>query len=232
MYVYNAFTVIHSDRVALRNVTLYAAGGMGLYASNTSNIELDGFRVVKAPGRVMSITADGFHSSNTRGGGVVVRNCVFEGQGDDGINVPTVWTDIESISPDRRTLTVGKDGALGANWDTLAVGAPLDYFNRSSLLPLGTGVVSALTPPATVVLSAPLPLAVGLFDLINSAAGYADYVEVRGRRRALRTRPLWQRPHSHPRAASWVRGCTPDHALTSLRSLTRSSRIIERVVPC
>lgn len=178
VYGMDAFTAADSDGVAFTNVTLLAAGGMGLLCSNTSGIALDGFRIVKAPGRAMSITADGFHSSNTRGGAITVRRSVFEGQGDDGINVPTIYTDIEEIGADRRTLTVGKDGVLGANFNIFAVGAAVNFFNRSSLLPLGTGTVAALAPPATVTLASALPALVSRFDLVNNAGAYADYVEV------------------------------------------------------
>ena len=178
VYSFDVFSAVDSDDIALRNVTILAGGGMGFLSSNVSGILLDGFKIVKAPGRVMSITADGFHASNTRGGAILVRRSVFEGQGDDGINVPTIYADIESISADRRTLTVGKDGALGANFFVFGAAAPLNFFNRSSLLPLGTGVVAALAPPATVTLVDPLPADVGLFDLVNNAAAYADYVEV------------------------------------------------------
>ena len=178
VYSMDAFTAVDSDAIALHNVTLLAAGGMGLLCSNVSGIDLDGFRIVKAAGRPMSITADGFHSSNSRGGAITVRRSVFEGQGDDGINVPTIYSDIESISADRRTLTTGKDGALGDNFFIFVVGATLNFFNRSSLLPLGTGVIAALAPPATVTLAAPLPAAVSLYDLVNNAGAYADYVEI------------------------------------------------------
>ena len=180
VYSFDVFTAVDSDDIALRNVTILAGGGMGFLSSNVSGILLDGFKIVKAAGRVMSITADGFHSSNTRGGAILVRRSVFEGQGDDGVNVPTIYTDIESISADRRTLTVGKDGALGANFFVFGAvaGAQINFFNRSSLLPLGSGAVAALAPPATVTLVDPLPADVGLFDLVNNAAAYAKYVEV------------------------------------------------------
>ena len=82
MYSYNAFSVYNSDQLTLLDVQIYSTGGMGCYAQNVSGITLDGLVITKAPGRVMSITADGFHCSNCgRNGAVIVRGCTFEGQG-------------------------------------------------------------------------------------------------------------------------------------------------------
>ena len=171
VYGFDAFTAHDSDYLAFRNVTIYAAGGVGLVTVNVSGIELDGFCVKKGAGRVMSTTADGFHAMNPRGGAIIVRRCMFEGQGDDGINTPTLYTDIESVSADRHTLTVENTGIF-------AVGDSLNFFNRSSLLLLGNGLVASLQSPATIALVDPLPAFVSRYDLINNAASYADYVEV------------------------------------------------------
>ena len=243
VYGNNAFTVADSDAFALRNVTLYAAGGMGLLASNVSGIALDGFKVLKAPGRVMSITADGFHSGNTRGGAVTVRHCVFEGQGDDGINIPTLYIDIQGVSVDRRVLTVGQ-----ANAGTLRAGATVNFFNRSSLLPLGVGVVAALQLPTTVTLVDPLPAAVRLYDLLNNVAGYAGFVEVSrcacncdiradyaaytemgGGSRPI-TFPLQSVPHIPSRSLPPTLPPSCPHSLT--RSLTACSKSTGRAAPC
>jgi hypothetical protein len=98
--------------------------------------------------------------------------------GDDGMNIPTLYADIEAISADRLTLTVGKDGTVGTNLYTFAPGSPVIFFNRSTLVQIGTGVVLSVSDPGTVVLQTPLPVGVSLYDLMNNADGYADYVEV------------------------------------------------------
>jgi hypothetical protein len=63
---------------------------MGIYASLTSNIELSGVAVAKKAGRPMSITADAVHFSSCAGA-IVIRDSLFEGQGDDGLNVHGKW---------------------------------------------------------------------------------------------------------------------------------------------
>lgn len=64
--------------------------GMGIYASLTTNIELSGVAVAKKAGRPMSITADAVHFSSCAGE-IVIRDSLFEGQGDDGLNVHGKW---------------------------------------------------------------------------------------------------------------------------------------------
>ena len=53
--------------------------------------------------------------------------------GDDGMNIPTLYTDIESISADRLTLTVGKDGTVGINWAYYVAGSSVNFFDRRTL---------------------------------------------------------------------------------------------------
>lgn len=59
---------------------------MGFYGSLTRNIELASVAVAKREGRPMSITADAVHFSSCAGD-IVIRDSLFEGQGDDGLNV-------------------------------------------------------------------------------------------------------------------------------------------------
>lgn len=127
--------------------------------------------------------------------GVYSDHCsTFEGQGDDGLNIPTIFLDIESVSPDRKSLTLGKDGAVESPGSILWAGSTMNLFSRTTLLPLGTATVSAIQGN-TVVLAAALPAGVGQWDLVNNAASYADYVEVRSGAEWERTRkrpaPAW-----------------------------------------
>lgn len=177
VYGFNFATVQNSDDFAVHNVTLFSTPGMGVFTSNVSGVDLNGLEVIKAPGRPMSITADGTHFSNSRGGSVLVRHCTFEGQGDDGMNIPTIFMDIESVSADRRTLTLGKDGAVQSPGNIVVPGSTMNLFARETLLPQGTAVVAGITGN-TLTLTAPLPPGVQQWDLVNNAASYADYVEV------------------------------------------------------
>lgn len=129
MYGLNSLQFSHSSNITLRDLSLRAIPGMGLYTQEVTNIRLDNVRVDKLPGetetlaislplfygfaelaevvfcegaasrrylfcshcsallgRPMSVNADATHFDRCRGL-VVMNNCWFEGQGDDGSNV-------------------------------------------------------------------------------------------------------------------------------------------------
>lgn len=179
VYANNAFTVSASTDLAWTNVSLWAVGGMGIFTNSCTGIAIDGLSIVKRPGRPMSITADGVHLSNTRGGSISVRRSVFEGQGDDGLNAPTLFQFILSLAPDRRSFQVGgRDAAAGAAAPYLRVGDTAQFFARATLLPLGAATVVGVGPNHTVTLSAPVPPGVGVYDAVDDAQQYAATLEV------------------------------------------------------
>jgi hypothetical protein len=178
VYGLNAVAAYNSDSINVLNVTVLSTPGMGVYTSNCSDTTLDGFIVTKAPGRPMSITADGVHFSNPRGT-ILVRQCVFDGQGDDGFNAPTIFIAIANVSSDRLTLTMaGRNGVATDPRGLFALGDAVNFFSRSSLVPNGpVGSVASLTS-TTMLLALPLPTTVSQFDLINNPGSYATYVEI------------------------------------------------------
>ena len=181
VYSYNAFSFFGTDAVAVQGVSLFSLGGMGMYTDSVSGgITVDGLSIRKLPGRPMSICADGVHFSNTRGGPVRVVNSLFEGQGDDGINVPTIFQQVGWLRGDRVAFQVQARNQPIPAPPLFAAGAVVNFFNVTSMAPLGSGVVAAVAPNNTVVLAAPAPAGVGLWALVNNAGMYADGVEVVG----------------------------------------------------
>ncbi len=177
-YGYNAFSIFASSGISVSNVTLWAVAGMGLYTDSCTGIDLDGLRILKKDGRPMSITADGVHFSNTRGGDIHVRNCVFDGQGDDGLNAPTLFQFIISIAADGLSLQVGGRGASGAQAPFLRAGDVAQFFSRETLLPLGTAAVAGIGPNNTIQLSSPAPPGASIYGLVNDANEYASTLTV------------------------------------------------------
>lgn len=59
---------------------------MGVIASYTKDILLKRVAIAKRAGRPMSITADAVHFQTCQGH-LQVQDSLFEGQGDDGLNV-------------------------------------------------------------------------------------------------------------------------------------------------
>lgn len=179
VYGYNAFTASACTGLAWTNVTLWGLAGMGIYTDSCSGIAIDGLRIEKRAGRPMSITADGVHFSNTRGGAITVRRSTFEGQGDDGLNAPTLFQFIVALAGDGRSFQVGGRGVAGAAAPYLRAGDTAQFFARGTLLPLGAALVQSIGANHTVLLAAPgLPPGAGLYALVNDAQQYAGSLEV------------------------------------------------------
>ena len=179
VYAYNAFSFFGTEAVRVQGVSLFSLGGMGIYTDSVSGgITVDGLSIRKLPGRPMSICADGVHFSNTRGGRVSIRNSLFEGQGDDGINVPTIFQQVGWLRGDRAAFQVQARNQPVPAPPLFSAGAVVNFFNVSSMAPLGSGVVASVAANNTVVLAAPAPPGVGLWTLVNNAGMYADGVEV------------------------------------------------------
>ena len=70
------------------DVTVFTGPGMGLVGSISTNISLKHFNILLRPGsgRMMSTTADATHFSGCKGT-IALEDCIFEGMGDEGINV-------------------------------------------------------------------------------------------------------------------------------------------------
>ena len=88
VYARNAFVFHRCSDVAVSDVTVYCTPGMGLVCGVTTNVSLKRFCVLIRPGsgRLMSATADATHFSGCKGT-VSLQDFVFEGMGDDGVNV-------------------------------------------------------------------------------------------------------------------------------------------------
>jgi len=121
----------------------------------------------------MSIAEDGAHLQNSRGGALLIDGCTFEGQGDDGINTPTMYEVVATLAPDRLSLTVGEQG------NPYSPGDPAHFFNRSSLLPLGTAVVAAVGANGTTFLVSPgAPEGVATNALVINGAQFPESLTV------------------------------------------------------
>ena len=175
-YAYNAFSVSRSTNTAWRNVTLWSVAGMGILTDQCSGIDIESLRIEKRDGRPMSITADGVHFSNTRGGAIALRHCLLEGQGDDGLNAPTLFQYIISLGA--TSFQVGGRDTTGAAAPLFAAGDTVNFFSRTTMLPRGTAVVASIGANNTVELTSPLPPGVAVYDSVNDAGQYAATLEV------------------------------------------------------
>ena len=79
-----------SSQVAMIGVSIHAAGGMGFIAQRCDGVTLHQCSVVPAQGRISSASFDASHFVNCRGE-VVMEQCRFENQLDDGCNCHGSW---------------------------------------------------------------------------------------------------------------------------------------------
>lgn len=82
----HAIQVNASKDILIENVTIHAAGGMGLIVERTENVTLDEMKVTSTDGRLISTRADATHFIGCKGL-IEVKNCLFEHMLDDAINV-------------------------------------------------------------------------------------------------------------------------------------------------
>ena len=93
----------NSSDVYIENVTVHAAGGMGLIVERTDNIHLDGMVVTSTEDRLVSTQADATQFIGCKGT-IRLENRRFEHMLDDGINVHGAYVKVEEHLGDRELL--------------------------------------------------------------------------------------------------------------------------------
>lgn len=138
VYSYNAFSISECRNVRFQNVTVYCAPGMGLAAQRSEDIELERFNVVIKPRtrRLMSTTADATHFNGCRGS-VTIRNCVFEGMGDDAVNVHGMYHMVAERVDERTLVTRCRNQWIVEP----VVGDRMEFTDFRTLLPYSVGIV-------------------------------------------------------------------------------------------
>ena len=91
-----AFHVVSSKNFFATNVNVHHACGMGIIVENTENVTLDNFNVTPSQGRIVSTTADATHFVGCRGK-IEIKNCTFNNQLDDAVNVHGTYQEIVAI---------------------------------------------------------------------------------------------------------------------------------------
>lgn len=121
-YIYAANTFQFSDcsGVAVKNITVYHGGSLCMYATSTYNIDIDSLNIVarKSKKRLFSNIADGIHLKGC-GGKITIKNCTYNGGGDDFINVHNMYGIVEQKITDKKLQIKSFKGLHFAPNDTL-----------------------------------------------------------------------------------------------------------------
>ena len=176
VYALNTFTLQKCSGAVFKDVTIYSAAGMGLYAQFSTDITLRSFNVAKrmtdAGPRPMSITADAVHC-NACNGTVLIADSLFEGQGDDGLNVHGKFGVVESITSST-TITMQKDDATEHCGMLATVGDTIEFRRRDSFQHVTTATLKAVVGlNATLDL---VPMGIKRGDLIVSLSWMPTFV--------------------------------------------------------
>ena len=167
VYGLNAFTGNEVHGLVIQDVTVYTSPGMGVFCHYCSDILLQRINFVKKREaswiRPMSLTADACHLFSTTGF-IEIADSVFEGQGDDGLNVHGHFQEIESII-NNRSLVLGKHQQ--ANYPEPKLGDIIEFRSRTTLQPYFTTTVSAIHS-TLIEVGDPLPSTVRQYDLVVS----------------------------------------------------------------
>jgi hypothetical protein len=174
------------------NVTVYSVFGMGLVGTVTTNITLQGFNVQMRPdsGRLMSATADATHFMGCKGT-VTIQDCLFEGMGDDGVNIKSGLYLIVRQRVDDYTVLGQHNLKLT---DLPDPGDTLEMARTDTLSPFASGIVSeASMEPGDgnlhrIRFEAPLPEELRAGDVLGNASRVARLRLARCTVRANRAR--------------------------------------------
>ena len=95
-----AMSIGRSAEVALCDVAIHAAAGMGLIAQESRDLHLDNLRITPTPnsGRILSTQDDATHFCNCRGH-ILMENCLFENCWDDGGNIHGIYRVVNQRGP-------------------------------------------------------------------------------------------------------------------------------------
>ena len=120
----------------IKDVTVRSHAGMGLTAFHSKNVTLERFSVRPSAGEHFSTNTDATHFSSCRGK-LVLDGCLFEGQGDDGINVHTYYyTAVENNATGAKLKVMSPTWTHTQKTACPLPGDTLELIDRESLAPL------------------------------------------------------------------------------------------------
>lgn len=140
VYGWNGFAFSNCKDVRVEGVTIYFCLGMAFIGGRTENVTLENCKVMLKPDteRLVSATADGSHWGACDGT-ITIKDCLFEGMGDDAVNAKMglYLTVLEKV--DERTVVGKHNLGFGSRPD---VGDIMELTVAETIEVFGTGTVS------------------------------------------------------------------------------------------
>lgn len=128
-----AVCIQNADGVTLKNITIHSQPGMGVVGHLSRNIVIEGLSVIPSSGERMSTNTDATHFASCYGK-LIMQNCVFEGQGDDAVNVHNYDHAFTPLGGSTYRLTcLAADGTHTQTADLPAAGDEMQLVSRGTL---------------------------------------------------------------------------------------------------
>ena len=128
-----AVCIQNAEKIRLKNLTIHAHHGMGIVGHLSRDIEIEGLSVIPSSGERMSTNTDATHFASCYGE-LVMRNCVFEGQGDDAVNVHNYYHAATRLKEKKYNLRcLATDGTHTLAVDLPAVNDVMQLTRRGTL---------------------------------------------------------------------------------------------------
>jgi hypothetical protein len=123
VYGPSAITLKNSDDTVLKDITLHSTPGMGVMVlTRCHNLTIDGLRMLRreGDGTLMSCNCDGLHVTGLTGK-LVLKNSVFDGLGDDALNIHSTAATATTVDLKNRRIQCNyskkrPDGKLAESW--------------------------------------------------------------------------------------------------------------------
>lgn len=179
LYIWHTFhsrpgiLIENANNTVLEDVTILSQPGMGVVAHRSTDIRISGMRVVPAPGSHMSTNTDAVHISSCKGL-VRIENSVFDGQGDDSLNIHTYYHSIEKADGcSCSTVLKAPTGTHSQTADYPDAGDVLELTDMASLSCIDSYRVISCTRTddpwrSELVLDKPLPAEHENLTLVNA----------------------------------------------------------------
>ncbi|MBR6806864.1 MAG: hypothetical protein IKM46_00645 [Clostridia bacterium] len=142
-----AILIENAKNITLKDITIHSQPGMGIVGNRSEDITLSHVSVVPSVGHHVSTNTDATHFTSIKGK-LRLENCVFEGQGDDFINVHAYYHEIIRRLSDDECCMQEKtpDGTHAQSLDYPDVGDFLELTDMDTLTLVDTFRVVESTP--------------------------------------------------------------------------------------
>lgn len=143
-YIYGFAPVMHfyeSKNISIRNTVINAGCGMGIIAHKCEGFYAENFRVFPSGNRPMSTNTDATHFISCTGR-IRFNNCMFEGMGDDAVNVHGFYIGVKRIIDRYTVVGVIEASVQDGIADMPDAGDIIEFCSKKTLLPFANGILA------------------------------------------------------------------------------------------